>query len=123
MPLESNPLLIRQHDERVFGPFQVLDEKGVPHNLSVAPVTFRFRAYDRPGGTKMFETGSNGGQASGGKMLLSTGKAFGHYYWSAASQAISTNAPGLYPTEVEITSGNVVRTFDGPILHVIERLK
>ena len=123
MPLESNPLLIRQHDERVFGPFQVLDEKGTPYNLSVADRKLRLRAYPRPGGTALFEVGSESLQASGGRLLISTGKASGHYYWSAASQAISTNAPGPYPTEVEITSGNVVRTFAGPILQVIERLK
>lgn len=122
MLLEPNPMLIRQHDQRVIGPMQVLDEDGSPHNLSVAPTTFLWRGFDRPGGTALFTVGSNSGAVSGGKCLLSTGKASGHFYCSMASQMTSGATPGRYATEVNIVSGNVSRVFDGPMIVISERL-
>ena len=125
MPLESNPLLIRQHDERVFGPFQVLDEKGTPVNLSVANQNVTWRAFDRPGGTQLFALTGVTASADGGRLLLSTGKASGHVFCSMTSQAISSTAPGIYPTEwmYSIGTSGRRRTVSGPILQVIERLK
>lgn len=123
MPLEPNPMILRQHDARKIGPFQVLDEDGTPHNLSVAPTKFLWRAFDRPGGTALFTVGSNSGSASGGRILISTGKASGHFFLSMTSQAISNATPGHYPTEVEIQSqASQTRTFEGPMLIVQERL-
>lgn len=124
LALESNPMLITQRDQRLLGPIQVLDERGSPHNLSIAPTTFLFRAFDRPGGTALFQMGSNSGAVSGGKCLISTGKASGHFFVSMASQAIpSTTSPGRYPTEIAITSGDVSRVFQGPMILVSELLK
>ena len=123
--LENNPMLIRQSDERVLGPFQVLDEDGAPLNLSQSFATVQLHCYDRPGGTKIFAVGGSGGTASGGKILVSTGKESGHIYFSISSEAFSTNTPGPYPTEVFASSINGVagrRTHEGPMFLLQERL-
>lgn len=123
LPIPANPLMIRQGDERVVGPIQVLDDAGDPYNLSVTAQTPRWICRTRPGGSAIFEIGSASLAASGGKLLMSTGKASGHFYCSMSSQAVSTHAPGPYPTEFEIKSGNIARSFEGPLLIVQERLK
>lgn len=120
--LESNPLFLRQQDERVVGPIQLLDTDGTPHNLSVANLALRWAAFDRPGGTELFTLTSESLAASGGKLLISTSKESGHFYASMSSNKISTSSPGYYPTEIFYKSGNVARTVPGPMLILVEKL-
>lgn len=124
MLLESNPMIIRQHDARVLGPFQVLDEDGTPVSLSTDR-DLRWRAYDRPGGTLLFSVGSITASGNGGSLILSTGKESGHFFHSMTSQAIGSALPGPYPTEFHVSIGTSGgrRTFEGPMLLVQERLQ